>query len=914
MQVVGLAALPLCLLLFRRLPDRGYTLSKAFALLVVGYCFWILNVVHILPNSAGGIWTVVLVLAAASALVFWRRRDELRAFARERWWLIAATEVLFFLAFITAAYLRSYVSDLGGTEKPMDFMFLNAVTRGAHFPPPDPWLAGKNISYYYFGYLLVSVMTRLSAQPTSIGFNLGLAMIVGLAVVGVFGLVYNLAAPREQRVAQGGPGTPAAGFVAPVLWRPIVFGVFAAFLLAVIGNLEGLLEALAAHGVGTNGPHGFWSWAHIDPGDKVIAYHSTHWYPDHFFFWWRATRILDNGVGIHEFPFFSFLLGDLHPHVMAVPFVLLAVGVAQVFLRSDEPLDVVVWLERPLALAAFAIIVGGLAFLNTWDMPTMAFVVALAALLRNRLVAERWSWGLVLDTAGFLVPLYVCAALAYAPFFFGGFTSQAAGFKDVPGTGTGLFHLLLLWGPFAVLVLPYAVWRIRQNDAPITWRAVYWCLAPAAVLILLWAVWNVLGVHEVHGKFQRGFGFDHLLGWLPKTVRPNDAINAQGNPISLLTRIGDRGWNWLTTFVLAGSLGLLVLALAREVEDKKRPIEERLSHIFALALSATAALLILGVEFFFIKDSFDSRMNTIFKLYYQSWVMLSIAGGFALFEMARGWRLPRVRAPQGNSLTINLSGWSLSEFAVLACTIAGIVLGAMIGHNNVFTFVIGMMVGGGLFFGVSAAIALLWRASAPGLEASSSSPTGRLTWRAAWGGLVAAFLVAAFAYPVLATYNRTNGFHGTRTIDGLATISAGQRAAIEWLASLSGEPVIAEAPGDDYTDGGRFSASTGLPSILQWPGHELQWRGNTSDQNGRPEDLATLYTSSTPSQVQSVLQKYQIRYVIVGPAERQKYPNLAVGQMTALLQPAFPTQGQQSEVTIYRVQPGILSQAHGSSP
>ncbi len=912
MQVVGLAALPFCLLLFRRLPDRGYTLSKAFALLLVGYLFWILNIVHILPNSAGGIWAVVLILLAGSALVFWRRRDDLLAFARERWWLIVATEIVFFLTFITAAYLRSYVSDLGGTEKPMDFMFLNAVTRGKHFPPPDPWLAGKSISYYYFGYLLVSVMTRLSDMlgnvPTSVGFNLGLAMIVALAVVGVFGLVYNLAAPREERAAQGGPGTPAAGFAPSVLWRPMVFGLIAGFLLAVIGNLEGLLEALAAHGVGTNGPHGFWRWVNIDHQDLLLSYHSTHWYPDHFWFWWRATRILDNGVGIHEFPFFSFLLGDLHPHVMSIPFVLLALGVAQLFLRTDEPLDLVVWLERPFSLAAFAIILGALAFLNTWDMPTMAFVIALTALLRNRLLAEKWSWGIVLDTAGFLVPLFFCAMLAYVPFFFRGFQSQASGFKAVSGPGTGLFHLLLLWGPFAVLVLPYAVWRLRQSEAPITWRAVAWSLAPAAAVVLLWAFWDVLA---------------KLFGGLPPALQPNKAADSLG------ARFADRGWNWLTALVLAGSLGLLVLALAREVENAKRSIEERLSHIMALALAATAALLILGAEFLFIKDTFDSRMNTIFKLYYQSWLLLSVAGGFALFELARGWRLPRVRAPQGGSLTLNLTGWSLGEFTALGLTIAGLVIGISLGGDG-FTRVIGAIIGGSLFFSVSAAAVLLWRSSAPRLETNPTTLARPLTWRAAWGGVVAAFLVAALVYPVLATYNRTEGcagrplklleakgcadVFGRRTLDGLATISSDQREAIKWLKSHAGEAVIAEAPGDDYTDGGRFSASTGLPTILQWPGHELQWRGNTTDQNGRPEDLTTLYTSSTAAAVQAVLQKYNIRYVIVGPAERQKYPNLTVDQMSTLLQPAFPPQGQQGEVTIYRVQPGILTQAYRSSP
>jgi YYY domain-containing protein len=904
MQVVGLAALPLCLVLFRRLPDRGYTLSKAFALLLVGYWFWVLNAMHVVPNTAGGIWVVVFILFGISAIVYWLRRDELLAFARDRWWLIVAAEVVFFGAFITAAYLRSYVADLGGTEKPMDFMFLNAVTRAKHFPPPDPWLAGKTVSYYYFGYLLVSVMTRLSALETSVGFNLGLSMIVALGVIGAFGLVYNLAAPREERSAEGGPGTPAAGFgPSSVLWRPIIFGAIAAFLLVVIGNLEGLLEAIAAHNVG---PMSFWKWANIDHGDLLIPYKSTHWYPDHFFVWWRATRILDNGVGIHEFPYFSFLLGDLHPHVMSIPFVLLALGVAQLFLRSDEPLDLVVWLERPFALIAFAIILGGLGFLNTWDMPTIAFLVALVALLRNRLLAANWSWGLALDTAGFLAPLYICAGLAYAPFFFGGFTSQAAGFAAEPNTGTGLFHLLLLWGPFAIILLPYAIWRLRQHDKPITMETVALALAPAAGLLLLWIVWDLLGANRDAidiSKVHSGFRVDAWFSWFPKTILPVDGRQP------IMDRIGNRGWNWLTAFVMAGSVGLLLLALWREVEDGVRTIEERLPHIFALTLATTASLLILGAEFFYIKDTFDSRMNTIFKLYYQAWIMLSIAGGFALYQLACDWRLPRVRAPEAGSLQINLAGWAPGEFLVATAALAGAIISLFL-FRDTFSRMIGVIIGGGIFFAAAGAGLLAWRGSETATRERASAATGPLSWRAVWAAAAVAVLAAAFVYPVIAAYNRTNGFTGNRTLDGMATTSGDQRGAIKWLSDLSGSPVIAEAVGDDYRieTGGLFSASTGLPTIVQWLGHELQWRGTTTGLDERKKDVETLYTSTSSADVRSMLQKYNVQYVIVGPAERQKYPGINVDQMSDLMVQAF----QQGDVTIYRVQPGILSQTRSS--
>ena len=887
MQVVGLALLPLCLTLFRNLPDRGYALSKPFALLLVGYLFWILVLLG-LPNATGSIVLVLTLFAFASAYLFWRRRDELLAFVREHLWLIGATEALFFLAFVIAAYLRSFVPDIAGTEKPMDFMFLNAITHAEGFPPQDPWLAGESVSYYYFGYLLVSVMTRLSGLATSIGYNLGLAMIVALTVTAAFSLVYNLAASREQRAPEGGPGTPGAGFSPRTLWRPMAFGVVAALLLAVMGNLEGLLEWLAAHGIGWDG---FWSWLNVSNG-QLAPYDSGKWFPDQFWFWFRATRVIeasDGLFGIHEFPFFSFLLGDLHPHVMSIPFLLLVLGAALALLRSDGPLDLVFWLERPLWLAALAVMLGGLAFLNTWDMPTMIFVILLVALLRNRLLAERWSWGLGLDSIGFALPLFIAAFLAYIPFFFGGFDSQAAGFTADASQGTRLFHALLIWGPFAVLVLPYAAWRLIRSGPPITWTAVLWSLTPAIVIVGLWVVWDL---------------FAAASGWLPNVVRLNEASDG------LWTRVGDRGWSWLTVPVLGASLGLLGLALVREVEAAKNSAQEHLSHVFALGAAAVATLLILGAEFFFIQDQFNSRMNTVFKLYYQAWLLLSIAGGFVLYELTRGWRLPAIPRPQGVAFDASLGNWSPGELFVAAASFGGAVAGVALMRETVLGLIIvGAFVGGGLLFVASGGAVLLWRATERQRSVNASS--GALSWRAVWAGGAAVLLLAAFLYPLLATYERTDSFDRPRNLNGLAYLQQtrpDEYAAIQWLLEQDGQPVIAEAIGQGYqTETSRVSGVTGLPTILGWPGHESQWRGGYDEQAGRPEDLEQLYTSADPNAVIAVIQKYDIRYVFVGPAERGAYGQVAVSE-NELFERVFPEEGvEQGEVVIYRVRAGVFS-------
>jgi uncharacterized membrane protein len=127
--------------------------------------------------------------------------------------------------------------------------------------------------------------------------------------------------------------------------------------------------------------------------------------------------------------------------------------------------------------------------------------------------------------------------------------------------------------------------------------------------------------------------------------------------------------------------------------------------------------------------------------------------------------------------------------------------------------------------------------------------------------------------------------------------------AIQWLLDREGQPGIAEALGDSYSENGRVSASTGLPTPLQWPGHEAQWRGQSDVQAGRPEDLETLYTSTNAEQVRAVIERYGISYVYVGERERQKYPNLVLPTMQDVVrtEPAF----EDGDVAIYQVLPNL---------
>ncbi|MGD9099099.1 MAG: DUF2298 domain-containing protein, partial [Anaerolineae bacterium] len=398
-QIFGLAALPLAFRLFRRLPDRGYGVSKALGLLLVSYLFWLLGILGFLRNDDGSAIFSLVVVAGAAALFYHARagssQDSLSTWLRANWKLVLLTEIVFALAFGSWAVYRANVPRVmtAGGEKFMELAFLNSLQRSETLPPPDPWLSGFAISYYYFGYLMMSFLTRLSGVAPSVGFNIGGALLFALTATGVFSLVYNLVASNTRRKKASDDGTPSqARREQRVATAMAVLGIV---LVMFLGNLEGALEV--AHWKGLGG-ESIWKWLDIadldeappaQEGNPMVAKRYTRpgWW------WWRASRVIfdynlpdwphrfdEEAVpaphrreNIDEFPFFSFLLGDMHPHVLALPFIMLALSASLALFYKGAAES---WDRWELGL--LALIFGALGFLNTWDLP-IQWAVAIAA-------------------------------------------------------------------------------------------------------------------------------------------------------------------------------------------------------------------------------------------------------------------------------------------------------------------------------------------------------------------------------------------------------------------------------------------------------------------------------------------------------------------------------------------------------
>ena len=413
LQLFGLVGLPMAFRLLGNLPDRGYAFARPLGLLLAGYLLWLGGSLGFWDNSVGGTVVVVLVVAGVGIWLYVSRRDKEASLlgwlrANTTYWL--AVELLFALALLGWVIYKSYNPNLetAGGEKWMEIAFINATLRSDGFPPQDPWLSGFGISYYYFGYVLMAMVTRLSGLRAAVAFNLFVPTLFALTLTGAFSLVYNLVISRAEQSKVNAQG---AG-------RAVGFGLLGAVFVGILGNLEGLLEVFHSRGLL---PASFWRWLDIININEPPV--PGGWIPTRFIWWWRASRVIhdcsfqglltgdcnppNNWEVIDEFPFFSFLLGDVHPHVLALPFVLLAVVLALNLILNSRSANQQISKSEGLRsrisnliistfggwtqFILYALCLGSLGFLNTWDFPIYLFVVTLGfAVWRVRTGSPSW--------------------------------------------------------------------------------------------------------------------------------------------------------------------------------------------------------------------------------------------------------------------------------------------------------------------------------------------------------------------------------------------------------------------------------------------------------------------------------------------------------------------------------------------
>ena len=757
--VVAAAGFPIGAAALRRLPDAGAGLSFALGLTVTSFAYFLLRVLTVLPPGRGGVFLALALVVLISVAVAGRDRWLWVTWHRA-WPGVVVAVGVFTLAFFSYTAFRSYNAEIGGTEQPMDLLFLNAAIASPEYPPQDPWLAGEQVSYYYFGYVQSGVLTSIAGVPSSTGYNLSLAYTFAASAGGIASLGFAFARwilgsrRRTWAMAAGG---------------------FAVGFLLLVGSLSAAFEWAAAHGHTNRGLYeafGVEWMLPCEPGQSENCYsgatnpRTSEWYPTEYWFWWEGTRIIPGTIT--EFPFFSFLLGDLHPHVMSLPLTLLAVGIAASVWRGRGRLDWRRLRAEPFNGLLLAVIFGALAFQNAWDVITFSTLLGLAVLARN--VRSERPLPAVLGAAGYLGPIAAAAVVLYSPWWVT-FNSQAGGLYSYVGEGTSPAHAFLQWGPILLAGLLSVLYVGRTAPKGLLANA---AVAAAWVPVLPFIGW--LALAQVRGTLSDGIDARTAAGWVT------------------LILFGLAVWFLATASV--------VLAIRRHAAAP------------AAALAATGALLLYGAEMYFIRDVFFNgipRLNTVFKLSYQAWLLLSLGGGVAL--------------------AVALSQRRVS-FRVLATPV-----------------------------------------------------------------LMLALL--GLTYPLLASFNRTNGFENPTATDGLAGLARSdpnEYALVRWISrNTAPGDVLIEATGrrwargsdsmvtmvdggSDYGSSGRIASRTGRPTPIGWYSHEIQWRGDTEENHAefrrRQDAVDRAYTATNPADVLDVMDQFDARYLVVGREEMGNYPAL----------------------------------------
>jgi len=180
-------------------------------------------------------------------------------------------------------------------------------------------------------------------------------------------------------------------------------------------------------------------------------------------------------------------------------------------------------------------------------------------------------------------------------------------------------------------------------------------------------------------------------------------------------------------------------------------------------------------------------------------------------------------------------------------------------------------------------------------------PYAVLALRLSAATAVAVLVIVALIYPVSATFWRTASFSGQRDLNGFSLLkrfNPDEYTAISWVReNVDGAPIILEATGGDYSAFSFVSASTGLPTILGWPQHELQWRGTTDPQTGRAEAVERAFKTTDPNEARLILVRYDVEYVYAGPLEKVTYGDAGLTKFQQFMDVVF----RNKAVTIYKM-------------
>lgn len=430
--VMGIVMMPVTGRLFQNFDDKGWLFSKVFAILITGFLTWFLVSVKVLSFTTLSCAGVALACGVLCILLFFRQRKQGTAcFPADQIPLIFWEEVIFFAFFLMWTYLAGFNPKAYGTEKFMDYGFMEAMMRSTTLPATDLWYSDSTINYYYGGQYFAVFLTKLTGSEVKITYNLMRTFVAGFTFALPFSLVRQMTKDRLEGVLTG-----IKKFI------PAVSGLVAGAAVSIAGNMHYVIYRWIL------------PWITKLTGGEAESY----WFPD-------ATRYIGynpetSDQTIHEFPCYSFVLGDLHAHVVNILFVLPLIALLYAFHKQSRkeklgsvPMDKAFWKQELLAphILLISLMLGIFQLNNYWDF-VIYFVVAGGTVLFTNIIRYEGRVKRILGvTAVQAVEVIAISYAAVIPFTIQ-FDSMVQGIALAQNHSLP-YQLLVLWGLPTLLVI-----------------------------------------------------------------------------------------------------------------------------------------------------------------------------------------------------------------------------------------------------------------------------------------------------------------------------------------------------------------------------------------------------------------------------------------------------------------------------
>lgn len=540
--IIGIGFLPITSSIFNRFFDKGYIFSKVLGIALISYGIFLFSLLHILPFTQLSTYLVFCLEIVIFFLVIKEKKSLLKnLLLRKKIFLFE--ESLFLIALCAWVEVKSFGPDIHGLEKFMDFGFINSIVKTTYFPPRDMWFSPMSINYYYFGHLVTGVLTKLSGLTPNITFNLMISTIFAFCFTEAFSIGSNLSVLFQE--------SEHVSFL-----KRFISGTLSATLVSLSGNLHIFYSFFKPYATDTPVP--FWKLSFTP-----VSFPNGYWYPN-------ATRFIYHTI--HEFPIYSWVVSDLHGHVLDIPFVLFVIGLLLVIYIAPKENK-----KQP----QIPLLSNKLSYLNSFLVIPIQHLLLLGFFISILYMTNAWDGAIYLLLASCL--FFVIA------------------FEKKSQTGESRKEFFI---PVWITIL------IRNVIATI--------LFTLFTFIIFSLPYNLSFKPFVYGvgimcspSFLTSFG--HLGPFL---FEPNHCEHSM----------------WWQLVTLYGFFYFFIFSLLYILFWKK--YISRID-IFILTLIAFATFLIFLPEFIYIKDIYPTyfRANTMFKLIFQAFIILSLVSAYSIVRI-----------------------------------------------------------------------------------------------------------------------------------------------------------------------------------------------------------------------------------------------------------------------------------------